>query len=70
MHFTKNSDNKRPLLASTGADKMLVDTPLLRNVPRIASIVLFGSTRELEIEHNGILYRLRQTSLGKLILTK
>lgn len=39
-------------------------------VPRIASDALFGSGRELEIEHAGALYRLRVTALGRLILTK
>jgi hemin uptake protein HemP len=37
---------------------------------RISSQALFLGTTEIEIEHNGALYRLRQTSLGKLILTK
>lgn len=38
--------------------------------PRIASERLFGSASELLIEHRGAVYRLRQTALGKLILTK
>ncbi len=37
---------------------------------RWLSQTLFGADREVEIEHAGQLYRLRQTSLGKLILTK
>lgn len=37
---------------------------------RVPSFELFSDAQELEIEHNGALYRLRQTSLGKLILTK
>lgn len=37
---------------------------------RLSSQSLFGPDREVEIEHAGQLYRLRQTSLGKLILTK
>ncbi|MES2950141.1 MAG: hemin uptake protein HemP [Pseudomonadota bacterium] len=37
---------------------------------RTSSQALFLGSTELEIEHNGALYRLRQTSLGKLILTK
>lgn len=37
---------------------------------RVPSFELFADAQELEIEHNGALYRLRQTSLGKLILTK
>lgn len=37
---------------------------------QIRSDVLFGSQREVLIEHAGELYSLRQTSKGKLILTK
>ena len=37
---------------------------------RISSQTLMGNDREVEIEHAGSLYRLRVTSLGKLILTK
>lgn len=41
-----------------------------RATRRVPSFELFADAQELEIEHNGALYRLRQTSLGKLILTK
>lgn len=37
---------------------------------RIASENLLGGGRELEIEHGGEVYRLRETRNGKLILTK
>ena len=37
---------------------------------RLQSNELLGSAQEVEIEHAGAVYRLRQTSLGKLILTK
>ena len=37
---------------------------------RFVSAQLFGDTTEVEIEHGESLYRLRLTSLGKLILTK
>lgn len=37
---------------------------------RIASDRLFAGATEVLIEHRGALYRLKQTSLGKLILTK
>lgn len=37
---------------------------------RLSSQALLGNEREVEIEHGGQLYRLRLTSLGKLILTK
>jgi len=31
---------------------------------------LLGAAREVRIEHEGEIYRLRKTRLGKLILTK
>jgi hemin uptake protein HemP len=37
---------------------------------RLASEALFDGEVEIEIEHRSQVYRLRQTSLGKLILTK
>jgi hemin uptake protein HemP len=38
--------------------------------PRLRSPDLFGGAVEIEIEHETQVYRLRKTSLGKLILTK
>ncbi|MDC8785876.1 hemin uptake protein HemP [Roseateles koreensis] len=40
------------------------------DLPRVTSQALLGNGRELEIDHAGSVYRLRLTSLGKLILTK
>jgi hemin uptake protein HemP len=40
------------------------------SLKRLCSLELFSGSRELVIEHAGIEYRLRQTSQGKLILTK
>ncbi|NQW84791.1 MAG: hemin uptake protein HemP [Alcaligenaceae bacterium] len=37
---------------------------------RLSTDWLFQSAKEIEIEHRGDVYRLRQTALGKLILTK
>jgi hemin uptake protein HemP len=37
---------------------------------RWLSAELFGPLHEIEIEHGQAIYRLRRTSLGKLILTK
>lgn len=34
------------------------------------SQALFCNALEIHIQHDGVLYRLRKTSLGKLILTK
>jgi hemin uptake protein HemP len=36
----------------------------------ITSAQILGGETVVEIEHDGMRYRLRQTSLGKLILTK
>ena len=36
----------------------------------IASEDLFAGATEVQISHRGSLYRLKQTALGKLILTK
>ena len=38
--------------------------------PPIDSAQLFRGATELPIDHHGVRYRLRQTALGKLILTK
>lgn len=39
-------------------------------IPRVDSRELLRGHNELEIDHAGHIYRLRRTSLGKLILTK
>ena len=46
------------------------DADTAQRVVRLSSQALMDGAQEVEIEHNGALYRLRQTSLGKLILTK
>jgi len=38
--------------------------------PRWTSAELFGAADEIEIEHGEAVYRMRITSMGKLILTK
>ena len=37
---------------------------------RLSSEELFGTEQEVEIKHGDSVYRLRRTSMGKLILTK
>jgi len=37
---------------------------------RVTSEQLFAGAVEVQIEHFGAIYRLKQTALGKLILTK
>jgi hemin uptake protein HemP len=44
--------------------------PTAASARRWRSDELFGHLHEIEIEHGEAIYRLRQTSLGKLILTK
>ena len=59
----------RPPAALPADDAVAAPQPLtpVRAVP---SEALFDGALELHIEHRGALYRLRQTALGKLILTK
>ncbi len=58
------------------ADPVLhrIDTPSLdaavAPLRRIDSQTLLGSAEQIEIKHRGQIYRLRRTTLGKLILTK
>lgn len=55
---------------ATPSNAVTTRSPTAGAVVRIASGTLFSGAREVEIEHQGAVYRLRQTSLGKLILTK
>ncbi|MFM7011002.1 MAG: hemin uptake protein HemP [Betaproteobacteria bacterium] len=41
-----------------------------QEVIHTTSQALFCNATEIHIQHDGVLYRLRKTSLGKLILTK
>jgi hemin uptake protein HemP len=55
-----------------GSPTRLPHSKARASAPRepISSDALFGGAREVEISHGGVLYRLKQTALGKLILTK
>ena len=55
-----------PAPPPTGADR--ADATTRRRT--VSSDALFGGASEIHIRHRGSLYRLRQTALGKLILTK
>ncbi|MRV76550.1 hemin uptake protein HemP [Duganella sp. FT92W] len=63
MHSAKNTS---PLT-------VVPATPVTSNEPapvrRVTSAALMQDQREVEIEHNNKIYRLRITQLGKLILT-
>jgi hemin uptake protein HemP len=37
---------------------------------RVSSEQVFNGAAEVQIDHHGVVYRLRRTALGKLILTK
>jgi hemin uptake protein HemP len=60
---------ERPRPASGGADEAPAGTATSEG-RSIASEALFAGAREVQIVHRGSLYRLKQTALGKLILTK
>lgn len=45
------------------------DAGMQKEVTRLRSEDLFRQAREVEIEHQGRIYRLRLTQLNKLILT-
>jgi hemin uptake protein HemP len=62
----------QPLPAAvTGQTDVLPSTTDLQPQRRqIRSVELFSGQREVLIEHGGEFYSLRQTSKGKLILTK
>ena len=50
----------------------LAEAPVRREIARrqLTSEQLFAGLSEIEIQHGDAIYRLRRTSLGKLILTK
>ena len=50
----------------------LAEAPVRREIARrqLTSEQLFAGLSEIEIQHGDAIYRLRHTSLGKLILTK
>jgi len=55
----------KPTLAVPPATARRASEPV-----RIDSAQLFAGAAEVQIEHFGAVYRLKQTALGKLILTK
>jgi hemin uptake protein HemP len=60
------SQTQPPMDKATQSKAMQVTDGILR----VSSKQLFLGKNEIEIDHNGTSYWLRQTSLGKLILTK
>ena len=75
------SRRKTDALDALGLDAPVdvhIATPVissLREIPpattlRLTSAQVFDGALEVHIDHHGTLYRLKQTALGKLILTK
>lgn len=54
---------------SDGDAGLDASNPAVPSLPRIKSQELFKEAREVEIDHEGRIYRLRLTQLNKLILT-
>ena len=63
-------DNCARMPEAPGQEPVAGNGLVVPRVQRLSSQVLLNGANEVEIEHRGVLYRLRQTSLGKLILTK
>lgn len=61
-----------PVFAARASEPLVAPAQRTARAPRepIASETLFAGAREVQISHGGVVYRLRQTALGKLILTK
>ena len=65
LFYHSTETQQHPLVSQSEADRCEAGSVL-----RVTSQKLFAGAHELEITHQGALYRLRQTALGKLILTK
>lgn len=66
-----DDDDMRRTGDAAGTNRSATATGAVRSpVARLSSRQLLGAAAEVEIEHAGAVYRLRRTSLGKLILTK
>lgn len=68
MQSKKNLITVSHVALKNSAERVGVVASLVANKP-IKSEVLLAGTKELVIDHLGKLYKLRITSLGKLILT-
>jgi len=59
-----------PASAAPAVSRELMPATTIDSRRRLQSRDLLGNAQEVEIVHAGHVYRLRQTALGKLILTK
>lgn len=72
MVFLKQSSanaHREPTAAQADRPSVAVSA-VMAPTRRYSSRELLAGAQEIEIEHEGSLYRLRRTALGKLILTK
>jgi hemin uptake protein HemP len=58
-----------PQQTALAVTALAAERPVAEGVLRIKSKDLFQQLREVEIDHDGRIYRLRLTQLNKLILT-
>lgn len=63
-------DQCEPLQEEGSAGVCVCHAGAVKSLRRISSSALLQGGNEVEIDHDGLLYRLRRTALGKLILTK
>ena len=59
----------RHTMETNGSQEVSHAAPEASQTPRIKSEDLFQQQREIEIDHQGRIYRLRLTQMNKLILT-
>jgi hemin uptake protein HemP len=59
-----------PVPNQTNPSSLGLEGPVPHGMLRTTSQALFRNAVEIHIQHDGVVYRLRKTSLGKLILTK
>jgi hemin uptake protein HemP len=67
--LTMHAESQASLAQGTAAVAAADPRGTLETV-RISSDALFAGATEVQIAHHGAVYRLKQTALGKLILTK
>ena len=65
MQTRQEFNSPRPRSLGDGSTQ-----PMDQACAQVKSIDLLQGRRAVDIEHNGALYRLQTTKLGKLILTK
>ena len=70
MEFEKRPGHLKQVIKALSPTPAVIAVTAPKARRRFISQNLFGEECEVEIEHVGVLYRLRVTSLGKLILTK